>query len=88
MNRLICIGGAVLFVTTAFLLINTFNTTTAYGCNKAGSTNNTNSSSGVNGSSGNTTKSSASTSSNQNFDVDFAVLPPEINSIAPCHSAK
>jgi hypothetical protein len=73
---------------STFLLTttNSPNLSNAYGCANSTTTNHT---AGINGTSGNTTtKSSASTGSNQIFGVNFAVLPPEVNTIATCHSTK
>jgi hypothetical protein len=50
MNRLfLSTGMVVFFVAATFLLISTFNTTTAYSCITSSGTNQTNSSSGANG---------------------------------------
>jgi len=72
---------AVLVVAT-FMIGNTANMSTAYGCNNVSGTNQTNSTSVVKNGSGNfTTRPSASTSSSQILDV--AVVPPRIGFTPP-----
>jgi hypothetical protein len=88
MNKLFCISGIVIFVTTTFLLTITLSVSSAYGCNNSTNTNHT---AGVNGTSGNITKSAVTSPYSiynvaLSFGNGFGIYDSGVTK-TPCHSA-